>query len=293
MLNRILQVSSIAVLVAASAFAQAPAKAVNSKAYADDIAKITAGADSTARRKAIEASLKAAGIDFKTEDFAAATRGGREVKGTNVIATVATPGAKRTIMLGAHLDRVGVGAGAIDNASGSAAVLDLLRAFKARPLKNVNLMAGFWDQEEVGLVGSRAFVQSRPSGLPAVYINFDVYGAGDTIWLWSTEENLEFAKTFVKSAQDAKFSHLVSKEYPPSDHRSFGVPGVEAYSFSLGPAGEAKSVIGILKGQGDPANFPKVLKVIHSENDTVDKVDANAVVRSLVVIEAAIRALDK
>jgi aminopeptidase S len=291
MLKRTLQIATIAILVTGASFAQAPA--ADSKAFAADINKITSGTDSAGRRKAIEASLKAAGVGFTTEEFTATGRGGRELKGTNVIATILTPGAKRTIMLGAHLDRVAVGVGAIDNASGSASVLELLRAFKAKPLKNVNLMAGFWDQEEVGLVGSRAFVESRETALPAVYINFDVYGAGDTIWLWSADENLDFAKGFVKSAKDAKFGHLVSKEYPPSDHRSFAVPSVESYSFSLGPAGEAKNIINVLQGKADPLNFPKVLQVIHSENDTVDKVDANAVVRSLAVIEAAIRALDK
>jgi aminopeptidase S len=294
MLRHIGQLAFVTVVLAVAAFGQAPAPATAAKSYSDDVAKITAGNDSTARRKAIEASLKAAGIEHKAEDFAATSRGGREVKGTNVIATIPAAAAKRTIMLGAHLDRVAVGVGAIDNASGTAAVLELLRAFKARPLKNVTLMAGFWDQEEVGLVGSRAYVQSREKGgLPAVYINFDVYGAGDTIWLWSPDENMDFAKSLVKSSQDAKFKHFVSKDYPPSDHRSFAVPGVESYSFSLGPAGEAKNIINVLKGQVDPANFPKVLQVIHTENDTLDKIDANAVVRSLVVIEAAIRALDK
>jgi aminopeptidase S len=291
MLKGTLQILALGLIATVGAVAQTPA--TSSKPYAEDITQITRGADSAARRLAIESSLKVSGIAFTTEDFAATTRSGREVNGTNIIATITTPGAKKTIMLGAHLDRVGVGVGAIDNASGSASVLELLRVFKSKPLKNVNLMAGFWDMEEVGLVGSRAFVESKPTGLPAIYINFDVYGAGDTIWLWSPDENLDFVKSFVKSAKEAKFSHLVSKEYPPSDHRSFTVPGVESYSFSLGSAGEAKNVINVLKSQADPKNFPKVLQVIHSENDTVDKVDANAVVKSLVVIESAIRAVDK
>jgi len=293
-MKRITQIISISLLLAVAVAAQATNKAVDSKAYASDVSSITSGSNSAERAKAIQDSLKKSGIEFKTEDFAAQARGGREVKGTNIIATIPAAGAKRTIMIGAHLDRVAVGTGAIDNASGSAAVLELLRAFKDRPLKNITLMAGFWDLEEIGLVGSRAFVATREKGgLPPVYINFDVYGAGDTIWLWSADEDLEFAKAFAKVASSAKFGHLLSKEYPSSDHRSFAVPGVEAYSFSLGPAGEAKNIIKVLKGNVDPANFPKVLQVIHTENDTIEKVDAGAAVRSLVVIEAAIRALDK
>src|SRR5687768_5115864 len=164
MLKRISQIIFASLLLTAAVTAQAPSKAADSKAYADDIAKITAGGNSAERGKAIQESLKKSGIDFTTENFSARARGGREVNGTNVIATIPSATAKRTIMIGAHVDRVGVGTGAIDNASGSAAVLELLRAFKARPLKNVTLMAGFWDQEEVGLIGSRAFVESRAKG---------------------------------------------------------------------------------------------------------------------------------
>lgn len=284
-----------AVAVFASvAIAQSAVTAASSVTYADDIAKITAGVDSSARGKAIETSLKTAGIEYKTESFTASARGGTPIPGTNIIASIPVAGAKRTIMIGAHLDKVRVGVGAIDNASGSAAVLELLRAFKARPMKDVTVWAGFWDLEEIGLVGSRAFVQSREKAeLPNVYINFDVYGTGDTIWLWSADENLEFAKGFAKVAKDAKFGHFVSREYPPSDHKNFAVPGIESFSFSLGPRGEAQNVINVLKGKIDPANFPKALQIIHTENDTVDKIDPDAVVRSLVVIEAAIRMLDK
>lgn len=266
-----------------------------STALAGDVAQIIAGTNTAERGKAIQNSLKAMGIEFKTEDFTATSRAGKEVKGTNIIATIPNAKARKTIMIGAHYDRVAVGVGAIDNASGSATVLELLRAFKAKPLKDVTIIAGFWDQEEVGLVGSREFVKSREKGgLPNIYINFDVYGAGDTIWLWSADENAEFAKNFKSTAVAAKYGYLVSKEYPPSDHRSFVVPGVESFSFSLGPANEAATIIKVLKGEKiDPATFPKVLQVIHTPNDTAEKVDANAVVKSLVVVEAAIRTLDK
>lgn len=280
--------------VTASAQGTKPAAAA-AAAFAGDIAQITAGATSAERGKAIQNSLKAMGVEFRTEDITATTRSGKEVKGTNVLAAILNPKAPKTIMIGAHLDRVGVGTGAIDNASGCAAVLELLRAFKAKPLKNVAIVAGFWDQEEVGLVGSREFVKSREKGgLPSVYINFDVYGAGDVIWLWSADENAEFAKNFKGAATAAKYGFLISKDYPPSDHRSFTVPGVESFSFSLGPANEAANIIKVLKHeQLEPANFPKVLQVIHTPDDTVEKIDANAAVKSLLVVEAAIRTLDK
>lgn len=295
MLKQTLLILTVSLLLWVTASAQGTKASADSAVFAGDIAQITAGATSAERGKAIQNSLKAIGVEFKTEDFTALSRAGKEVKGTNIIATIPNAKARKTIMIGAHLDRVSVGTGAIDNASGSAAVLALLRAFKAKPLQNATLVAGFWDQEEVGLVGSREFVKSREKGgLPNVYINFDVYGAGDTIWLWSADENAGFAKSFKEAATAAKYGFLISKDYPPSDHRSFAVPGVEPFSFSLGPANEAANIIKVLKHEPvDPAIFPKVLLVIHSPNDTIEKVDSNAVVKSLVVVEAAIRTLDK
>lgn len=299
MVKRITRIAAISLLlwtgISAQTAAPAPTPASQSAVYSDDINKITAGATNADRGKAIQDALKASGIDFKTEDFNATNRAGEEVKGTNILVTMAAAKPTRTIMIGAHLDKVKVGAGAIDNASGSAAVLALLRALKANPMKNVTVMAGFWDKEEIGLVGSREFVKSREkTGLPAVYINFDVYGSGDTIWLQADDANSAFAKSFADTAKAAKFGHLVSKEYPPSDHLSFKVTGVESFSFSLGPASEAATIIKVLKREKvEPADFPKVLQVIHTANDTTDKVDSSAVAKSLAVIEAAIRTLDK
>jgi aminopeptidase S len=274
--------------------AQVARKAADHSGYARFVKTMSGGESNESRRKSIEAELKAIGVEYKLEEFSATTRSGREVKGTNIIATIPNAKAARTVMVGAHYDRVAVGKGAIDNASGTGAIIELLRAFKSTPAKNIAVTVGFWDQEEVGLVGSREFVKSRSNGgLPAVYINFDVYGAGDTIWLWSTDAEAEFAKAFTSAAEAAKYGHLVSADYPPSDHRSFAVPGVQSYSFSLGPAGEAKNIINLLKGQADPANMPKVMTIIHTEKDQLGEIDAAAVVRSLGVVEAAIRKLDK
>jgi aminopeptidase S len=282
--------------LAISAAGQGPAAAPSAvhEPYAAAVRQVSAAPSNEERRKAVEAELRKIGVDFTLQEFTATSRAGREVKGTNVIAELPNAKAKRTIMLGAHFDRVSAGTGSIDNASGTAAVLELLRAFKARPLKDVGISAGFWDLEEVGLVGSREFVKSREKGgLPSVYINFDVYGAGDTIWLWTADENAQFAKNLARSAGNAKFGYLISTVYPPSDHRSFMVPGVETFSFSLGPAGEAASIVELLKGQGDPTKPPKVLTIIHTDNDRLELVDAAAVVRSLAVVEAAIGSLEK
>ena len=74
-------------------------------------------------------------------------------------------------MLSAHLDHLGVGEpiagdavynGAMDNASGVAALLEVARSFKVRPRRS--LVFAFVTGEEKGLLGSRMFAERPPLG---------------------------------------------------------------------------------------------------------------------------------
>ncbi len=80
--------------------------------------------------------------------------------GENLIARLpaATTGAggamsNEWVLIGAHFDSVR-NAGANDNASGTAIVLEAARLLKALEGRKVNLMVAFFDEEELGLVGS-------------------------------------------------------------------------------------------------------------------------------------------
>jgi len=94
------------------------------------------------------------------------------------------------VVVGAHYDHLGMGGagslapdgppaehpGADDNASGVAAVLALARQVAANPLDRP-LLAAFWSGEEMGLLGSNAFVREvMESGQVAAYINLDMVG---------------------------------------------------------------------------------------------------------------------
>lgn len=58
------------------------------------------------------------------------------------------------IMIGAHLDSV-KNPGANDNATGSASVLEAATVLKQLPNRKVNVMFAWFDEEELGLVGSK------------------------------------------------------------------------------------------------------------------------------------------
>lgn len=65
-----------------------------------------------------------------------------------------------SILVAAHYDTVSVSPGADDNASGVAVVLEVARLLGSRPTPRT-LQLAFFDREELGLMGSRAFVADK------------------------------------------------------------------------------------------------------------------------------------
>jgi Zn-dependent M28 family amino/carboxypeptidase len=114
------------------------------------------------------------------------------VRGVNVVAELrGTQAPERIIVVSAHYDHVGVRNGEIyngadDNASGTAAVLALAAHFKAHPPRNTMLFV-FFDAEELGLVGARAFVANPPVALDRIgaNVNLDMVSRSDKEELWA------------------------------------------------------------------------------------------------------------
>lgn len=77
--------------------------------------------------------------------------------GTNVVGTLQGSGtARRAVVISAHYDSVEGCAGADDNASGVAGALGVARALATGSWTH-DLVVACWDQEESGLIGSRAW----------------------------------------------------------------------------------------------------------------------------------------
>lgn len=255
------------------------------------VGAIAAASDTSQRGAAIILRLEHLGLKYRFEEFESKSRSGFAVMGKNIIAEIKTDGAKKTLLIGAHYDRVAKGKGAVDNASGSAAVLELLTALKAKPLKNYNVIAAFFDQEEVGLVGSAKYIEAHKNNLPTVAINFDVFGYGDTLWVMTQKESSNSAKAVKEAAQASGFPLVIGSQYPPSDHLSFIDAKVETISFSLIGRDEIEPTLKAFKGELT-GPLPKVLTVIHSDGDTMDKIDGAAVAKAMPTVEQAIRNLD-
>lgn len=114
------------------------------------------------------------------------------LRGVNVLAMV--PGRRapeRYIVVSAHFDHVGTRDGSIyngadDNASGTAAVLQMAAHFQRhRPAHSI--IFAFFDAEEMGLSGARAFVAQPPVPLAhiAANVNLDMVARGDNGVLWA------------------------------------------------------------------------------------------------------------
>ncbi|MDZ4666446.1 MAG: M20/M25/M40 family metallo-hydrolase [bacterium] len=156
--------------------------------------------------------------------------------GRNVIAEkVGSQFPNKSIMLCAHYDCVGGTnsnfQGADDNASGCAALLEA-----ARVLRNIDfpytIQLAFWDEEEAGLIGSKAF-PSGGSGLPELLtvINLDMIawdGNKDSLAMIHATPSVPLSLDFADRLHHVIGKHkLPLKSFvknpgePNTDHQSF------------------------------------------------------------------------
>ncbi len=145
------------------------------------------------------------------------TAGGRPVTGTNVVSII--PGTSwgtaddRVIIVGAHWDTVVDSPGFDDNASGTAAVLEVARALSmAHCVPRYTVVLALFDLEEYGTQGSMAFVQDflvpavlQKMGFPGVqgaYIVDSIMSYNDTVGSQAVPG--DYAKYFPAVAREIK-----------------------------------------------------------------------------------------
>ncbi|MFF5494711.1 M28 family metallopeptidase [Streptomyces aquilus] len=124
----------------------------------------------------VKAKLDAAGFTTTIQQF---TSSGRT--GYNLIADWPGGDTNHVVMSGSHLDSVTAGPGINDNGSGSAAVLETaLAVSRAGYQPTKHLRFAWWGAEELGMVGSRYYVNNLSSTNRAKisgYLNFDMIGS--------------------------------------------------------------------------------------------------------------------
>ncbi|MGE0404308.1 MAG: M28 family metallopeptidase [Kofleriaceae bacterium] len=155
--------------------------------------------------------------------------------GGNIIATLpptdAANASAPAILVGAHFDGVAAGPGAADNATGVAIVLASARFLSTVPRSRPIIFALF-DQEELGLIGSKAYTLSlvdAGTSLRGAHL-FDMLAwdsDGDrTVELWSPSPALE---ALYREHGPAHDTPITAVTFSSSDHKAFldqGFPAV-------------------------------------------------------------------
>jgi Zn-dependent M28 family amino/carboxypeptidase len=180
--------------------------------------------------------------------------------GRNVVAyfpaTAAVAGmAKPWVAIGAHYDHLGLGrngnslagkedagkphVGADDNASGSAAVLAIAEAVGKQAARRRNLIVALWSAEEIGLVGSAAFVNTPPVPVDqlAAYLNFDMVGRmhDNKLAVQATGTSPIWASVLERANVAAGFDLTLQEDpYQPTDVATFNQAGVPSLNFTTG-----------------------------------------------------------
>ncbi|EAP99185.1 putative hydrolase (putative membrane protein) [Janibacter sp. HTCC2649] len=155
---------------------QAHLNQLQSIATANGGNRYTGRAGYTASITYVKGKLDAAGYTTTVQNFS--TSAGTS---SNLIAEWPAGDANNVVMLGGHLDSVSNGPGINDNGSGSAGVLEAALAYAASGQSaKSRLRIGFWGAEELGLLGSKYYMNSLPTAEKnkiRVYLNFDMIGS--------------------------------------------------------------------------------------------------------------------
>ena len=160
---------------------------------------------------------------------------------TNVIAQMPGGAGEDVVMVGAHLDSVPEGPGINDNGSGSATVLEIalgLAELDAEPRKPVRF--AFWGAEEIGLLGSRHYVEGLEEGEIeeiSAYLNFDMVGSPNftnTVYEGPDEVEDVFGSYFEARDIEAETNAALDGR---SDHGPFQDEGVPTGGLFSGAEG--------------------------------------------------------
>jgi aminopeptidase YwaD len=177
-----------------------------------------------------------------------------ERTGTNIAAYIDNK-APLTVVLGAHYDHLGYGEdggslytgrerqihnGADDNASGTAALIQLAEWVKKNKLKHYNYLFAHFTGEELGLFGSKAFMKEAgmDSSHVAYMINMDMVGrlsdSTHALTLGGVGTSPAWADVVADGRATGFTINIDSAGVGPSDHTSFYNAGIPVLFFFTG-----------------------------------------------------------
>jgi len=198
-------------------------------AGSDDIPAIGIGYDTRLIITSERTTPAQVRIDLKSERFSA--------EGRNIVADLSS-GHSETVILCAHYDGHDLAESAMDNATGVAAALEILRVLSPYLSKfRRNLRVIFFTNEEWRLLGSNAYIESLTENelsSISMVINLDTMaGSANLSALTSGYDELKslVAEASVSCHRDIA---IVAKLLRNSDHYNFAIRGVPALRLIVG-----------------------------------------------------------
>lgn len=250
------------------------------------------------RLASLRAMLDAHGLKYEIQRFSSGKPGVPE--GYNVIVTLGA--GEKDILLTAHYDaeRLQDGTlvdGVVDNAASVVALVKAADALRGG-LKNHRLRVVFFDQEELGLLGAKAYAAGEDGKRVAAVFNFDINAYGDTpFYALSFHPESVFLNELVPAGCKAAGETCTSFEvYPPSDHLAFRMRSIPATSFSYLPKAEVDELDAFMlesrKASRNQLPPPRILTLIHTPNDRMPAVDPATIERATRLAVAVAQAAD-
>ncbi|WP_217205752.1 M28 family metallopeptidase [Streptomyces sp. AC550_RSS872] len=224
----------------------------------------------------VKAKLDAAGYTTTIQQF---TSSGRT--GYNLIADWPGGDTNQVVMAGSHLDSVSSGPGINDNGSGSAAVLETaLAVSRAGYQPTRHLRFAWWGAEELGIVGSRHYVNNLSSTNRAKisgYLNFDMIGSPNPgYFVYDDDPAIE--KTFKDYYAGLGVATEIETEGDGrSDHAPFKSAGVPVGGLFTG-ASRTKTAAQVTKWGGTAGQ--SFDRCYHSSCDTTSNINDTALNRN-------------
>ncbi|MFC7792309.1 M28 family metallopeptidase [Streptomyces cinereoruber] len=231
----------------------------------------------------VKAKLDAAGYTTSLQTF---TTSG--ATGYNLIADWPGGDPNQVLMAGSHLDSVSSGPGINDNGSGSAAILETaLAVSRAGYQPSKHLRFAWWGAEELGLVGSKYYVNNLPSTERSKikgYLNFDMIGSPNPgYFVYDDDPTIE--QTFKSYFAGLGVPTEIETEGDGrSDHAPFKSAGVPVGGLFTG-ASRVKTSAQVSKWGGTATAFDRCY---HSSCDTTANINDTALDRNSDAVAHAI-----
>lgn len=186
--------------------------------------------------------------------------------------------ADEVFLLGAHLDSWDLGDGAIDNGTGVLSVMTAAGALgtaAARPRRTVRVV--FFAAEELGLFGSREYVQAHLAEMPnlVAMMNLDMVGAPQSYGATGHDE------------ADTLFARLAQEPHL----RDLGLTRAVNHGGGAGSDHQPFLLAGVPTIYVQTSLPPETPLWYHNAADTFDKIELEAIRRTGAAVAAAVWAL--